>query len=473
MTSSLDITSVRKIYCIAICGMGMGSLAGLLKAAGYDVSGSDSDVYPPMSDQLRSLGIKLYESYQASNVPHDADLIIIGNAVSKGHVEVEKAAELGIPYLSMADAVAEFFLKEKHSIVIAGTHGKTSTASLAAALLSLAGRDPSFLIGGILQNFDRSWQLGQGKDFVIEGDEYDTAFFDKTPKFIHYRPQSAILNAVEFDHADIYQDLGAVLSAFRQFIDLLAPDSYLFACNDCKHVRDLMSHSKGHVVTFGEHVSSDYRLIDLSFENDLSQIVFECNGERLCLMSPMPGRHNAVNLLGVYGLLVHLGLNHQEIQKGLNSFQGIKRRQEVRGIVNGITVIDDFAHHPTAVSETIAALRMKYPGRKLWVVFEPRSNTSRRKIFQNEFADALSSCDELILSKPFDNGKIAPEDLMDVGKMSEIISRKIPSHIFSDIKSIIGLIVERAKQSDVIAIFSNGGFGGIHNKLLQRLKEQS
>ena len=283
----------KKIYCIAICGMGMGSLAGLLSALGHEVSGSDANTYPPMSDQLRDQGITVHESYAAEQVPADADLVIVGNAISRGHVEVERATELGLPLISMPDAIAELFLQDRRSIVVAGTHGKTTTAALMAWLLAAADQDPTFLVGGVLKNLNRSWRYGQGSYFVIEGDEYDTAFFDKTPKFLHYRPTYAILNPVEFDHADIYRDLDAVLAAFRQFVEIIPAHGRLFACGDSQHVRDMLIFARCPTVLFGRGDDCDYQLISVTSKDNICEIRFRDAMKQVrSLRSPMAGRHN-------------------------------------------------------------------------------------------------------------------------------------------------------------------------------------
>ncbi len=450
----------------------MGSLAGLLKGAGYQVSGSDAHTYPPMSDQLREQGIELIEGYSADNVPPDADLVIIGNAISKGHPEVEAVEQFGVPCVSMADALAEFFLKQSKSIVVAGTHGKTTTSAYLAWLLTAAGRDPGFLVGGILQNFGRSWGLGKGGFFVTEGDEYDTAFFDKTPKFLHYRPYYAILNPVEFDHADIYADLDAVMAAFKAFVELIPGEGHLFACADSTNVRKLIGHAACPVTLFGEADDADYQLLSTEAVTTGTKILFQDPQKKNHeLINPLPGRHNALNLIAVFACLTRLGVTVDEINKGLNGFEGIKRRQEIRGVVRDVTVIDDFAHHPTAIRETLAALKAQYAGRRVWAVFEPRSNTSRQNIFQKEFADSLGGADQVVIAAAYDNGKIPPERLLDVEQVAEDIQAAgTEARAIAEIDDIVACVAQEARAGDVIAILSNGGFGGIHDKLLQRLK---
>jgi UDP-N-acetylmuramate: L-alanyl-gamma-D-glutamyl-meso-diaminopimelate ligase len=472
---SLNITSIKKIYCVAICGMGMGSLAGLLKASGYEISGSDAKTYPPMSDQLREQGILVHEGYNPKNVPDDADLVIIGNAVSKGHPEVEEVTRLGLPFISMADALAEFFLKEKQSIVVAGTHGKTTTASYLSWLLTAAKLDPGFLVGGIIGNFERSWRCGEGPYFISEGDEYDTAFFDKTPKFLHYRPHYAVLNAVEFDHADIYSDLAAVMKAFRTFVELIPPSGHLFAYSDSDNVAELVERANCPVTLFGESDKADYRLLSVETTSKGISIKFNSPiGSQHTLINPLPGRHNALNLIAAFSCLMHLKVNEDQVANGLKDFRGVKRRQEVRGVVRDVTVIDDFAHHPTSVRETLDALRAQYSGCRLWAIFEPRSNTSRRNIFRNEFKASLQHADVIILAPPYDNGKIPQEELLDVeGIAHDIRAAGGQAQFIKGVDSIVDTVTEGTKPGDVVAILSNGGFDGIHQKLLTRLAKTS
>lgn len=471
--NTLNIKSIKNIYCIAISGMGMGSLAGLLKGSGYNVSGSDAKTYPPMSDQLREQGILVYEGYDPKNVPEDADLVIVGNAISKGHPEVERVDALGVPKISMADALAEFFIRGKISIVVAGTHGKTTTASYLAWLLKVADCDPGFLVGGILNNFGRSWCLGNGSYFVVEGDEYDTAFFDKTPKFLHYHPRYVILNAVEFDHADIYPDLDAVMQAFSRFVELIPPSGHIFAYADSENVRKLIELANCPVTLFGENSNADYCLSSIKTTKEGTFIEFhDPTGSPHTLNNPMPGRHNALNLMGVFACLDYLEVDKSEIVAGLKDFRGIKRRQEIRGVVRDITVIDDFAHHPTSVRETLGALRYQYPAKRLWAIFEPRSNTSRRNIFRDEFAEALRLADQVILAPPYDNGKIPKEELLDVaGIARDMQDSGGQAQFIEGVDQIVESVVDRAKPGDVVIFFSNGGFGGIHDKLLERLKQ--
>jgi len=463
----------RHIHLIAVCGTAMGTLAGMLKAKGFQVTGSDENVYPPMSDMLAAWGIPILPGFKAEHLLNPRpDLVIVGNAVSKTNPEVQALLDSGIPYLSLPQALAEFFLKDKTPIVVAGTHGKTTTTSLAAWLLNEAGEDPSFLVGGIPQNFGASFRLGKGSFFVIEGDEYDTAFFDKGPKFLHYRPFHAIVTGVEFDHADIYRDLNHLMGSFRRFVELIPPEGTLFLCGDQQNGLSLRSLSRATVITYGLSSSCDVYAKDPVFDAEGVQFEWMEKGRSLgSLRSPLPGRHNLQNLMGVLALLSGLNLDREKIKKGILSFQGIKRRQEVRGEAAGVTVIDDFAHHPTAVKETIEAIRFRYPNRKVWALFEPRSNTSRRAVFQKDFAKALSVADEVVIAKVFKPEKVKDAPLLDEKALAEDIAargRPVAHDLAAD--AIVEHVAARVNSGDVLLVMSNGGFDDIHRKLLDRLK---
>ena len=397
------------VHLIAACGVGMASLAGMLKEKGFRVSGSDANVYPPMSTQLESLGIRLASPYAAENIPPDADLVVVGNAVSRGNPEAEEAVRRGVPMLSMPQAIARFFIGERESIVVAGTHGKTTTTSLAAWSLFDLGADPSFLVGGVPKNFPVSYRLGQGRHFVIEGDEYDTAYFDKGPKFLHYRPRIVLLTSVEFDHADIYRDLGHVLESFRKLTALLPPDGLLVACADYPDVVAVAREARCPVIFYATRDGAisegrdgaSWAVRGTGESGGMTGFRMEGSGRTLDFRFPLPGLYNAANAAGVAIVLMHLGFPPEKIARTFERFAGIRRRQEVVGEFGGILVIDDFAHHPTAVRETVRAVRDRYPGRRIVAVFEPRSNTSRRKVVQGEYADALAAADEAILAGVF------------------------------------------------------------------------
>lgn len=469
------IGQVRKIHMIAICGTGMGSLAGLLKLKGFEVTGSDTSIYPPMSDQLASLKINVLNGYTSKNLEKTRpDLVIVGNAVSKTNEEVLALQNLGLPRLSMPEAVEKIFLSDRFSIVVAGTHGKTTSSALLAWLLERTGQSPSFLVGGILKNFSSSYQLGSGDYFVIEGDEYDSAFFDKKPKFLHYRPRMLILNPVEYDHADIYKNLDEVMQAFSGLISLMPKEGLVLACSDSPNVKKLIAQAPCRVVTFGSKGAANLKAENIRFgEQTLFEVIQ--NGKALgTLASPLLGRHNVDNLLGVTGILLELGIPLKEINTALLEFQGVKRRQEVLATIRGITLIDDFAHHPTAVLETLKALRHRYPEGRLWAIFEPRSNTTRRKVLQKDFITAFEPADEIIFAAPYLPEKIPEEERLDPLQVIEDLKKhgKKARYFSSDshIDDIVDTVTREANAKDVLCFMSNGGFGGIYEKMMTQLK---
>lgn len=456
---------------LGICGTGMGSLALLLKEAGHNVTGSDENIYPPMSTQLENAGIKLFNGYKPENLTIvKPNLVIIGNVISRGNPEAEAVLTSGIEYLSMPQAVSKFFLTGRHSIVVAGTHGKTTTATLCAWLLESAGLSPSFLIGGVGKNLGVSACLKNSKYFVIEGDEYDTAFFDKGPKFLHYQPRSVILGPIEFDHADIYKDLAHVMSSFEKLADIIPSDGLLFACADSENTMKIAKRAKCKVITYGVSTKADYRpekikVSETGTEFQISNFKFQI---------PIFGNHNLQNAAGVLGLLLELGIDKEKLAKGLRTFENVKRRQEIRGVVNGITVIDDFAHHPTAIFETIKAMKMKYPKSRLISIFEPRSNTSKRNIFQHEFASAFKGSDIAIIAGIHRPEKVNPDERLDIGMLINEMKKTVPnSYNFATTDEIIEFAAKKAKTGDVVLIMSNGGFDNIHEKLLKRISSNS
>ena len=459
----------------------MASLAGMLKEKGFRVTGSDANVYPPMSTQLSSLGIMLRSPYAAENIPEDADLIIVGNAVTRDNPEAQEAVRRGLPALSMPQAVADFFLPGKETVVVAGTHGKTTTTSLLAWSLFALGADPSFLVGGIPKNFPVSYRVGKGPHFVIEGDEYDTAYFDKGPKFLHYRPRIALLTSIEFDHADIYRDLSHLKESFRKLVRILPKDGLLIASFDYPDVVEVAKDAACPVLYYGVgrdgavHPGEDlWRVRFLPDEGGFSRFRLERDGEAHDFRLRLPGRHNAGNAAAAAITLFRLGYPPERVAEAFSGFEGVLRRQEVVGEFGGVLVIDDFAHHPTAVRETIRGIRERYPGRPVTAVFEPRSNTSRRKIFQREFACALSGADTVILAGVFGAEKFPPEDRLDpegvvaslrgVGRKAEYIEK---------VDRIVTHLSGTSRAGDLILIMSNGGFGGIQGKLARALETRS
>ncbi|MFQ5588649.1 MAG: UDP-N-acetylmuramate:L-alanyl-gamma-D-glutamyl-meso-diaminopimelate ligase [Nitrospiria bacterium] len=462
----------ERIHMIAICGTGMAALAGLLKKAGHDVSGSDHAIYPPMSTLLERDGIPCKAGFSPSHIGPDVDRVIIGNAVSKDNVEVVETLKRKLPYLSMASAVARYFLKDKQSLVVAGTHGKTTTSSLLASVLISAGKDPGALIGGWVKQFDSNHRLGKGPSFVVEGDEYDTAFFDKGPKFLHYRPSHAILTSIEFDHADIFEDLSVILDAFKKFTALIPPEGVLFAASGYEAIDDVVAGTDCRVERYGTEEEAAWQA--RAIQQNEAFVTFEVwyrdrkLGE---IKSPLIGRHNLNNTLAVTALCHHLGLTWHEIQAGILAFQGVKRRQEVLGVVNDIIVMDDFAHHPTAIRETLAALRLRYPFRRIWAIFEPRSATSRRNIFQEDFIAAFQSADRIVLADVFAPEKIPVEQRLSPEKIISALKTRGKAACFCPASAeILDLLEKAVLPGDLVCIMSSGGFDGVHRKLLARLR---
>jgi UDP-N-acetylmuramate: L-alanyl-gamma-D-glutamyl-meso-diaminopimelate ligase len=462
-----------KVHLIGIAGTGMGSLAGLLKAAGHDVRGSDEHVYPPMSTQLAEQGIQVFEGFRPENLDWRPDRVVVGNVCRKDHVEVLAAAERQLALYSFPSLLADLFLQDRTSVVIAGTHGKTTTSSIVAHLLNDAGRDPSFLIGGVPLNFRQSWRLGRGPEFVVEGDEYDTAFFDKGSKFFHYRPHTAILTSVEFDHADIFRDEEAVKTAFRKFVTLIPEDGNLLVCAASPGALDVARVARCNVTTYGRPGSGADWIFEVAARSSGGRAVLDIarRGERvLTLETSLPGIYNKENLVGAVAAASILGVDLQAIARASRRFQGVKRRQEVRGIAAGVTVVDDFAHHPTAIRETVLALKGRYGPGKLIAAFEPRSATSRRAVFQHEFADALSVADEVVLAPLYAPEKVPEAERLDVERLAADLRREdIPARVIASVDETAAHLAERASPGDTVLIMSSGDYGGLHDKVLFRL----
>jgi UDP-N-acetylmuramate: L-alanyl-gamma-D-glutamyl-meso-diaminopimelate ligase len=461
-----------KVHLIGIAGTGMGSLAGLLKAAGHDVRGSDEHVYPPMSTQLREQDIPVFEGFRPENLDWKPDRVVVGNVCRKDHVEVLAAAERQLALYSFPSLLADLFLQDRTSVVIAGTHGKTTTSSIVAHLLNDAGRDPSFLIGGVPLNFRQSWRLGRGPEFVVEGDEYDTAFFDKGSKFFHYRPHTAILTSVEFDHADIFRDEEAVKAAFRKFVALIPEDGNLLVCAASPGALDVARVARCNVTTYGRPGSGADWIFEVAARSSGGRAVLDIarRGERvLSLETSLPGIYNKENLVGAVAAASILGVDLQAIARASRRFQGVKRRQEVRGIASGVTVVDDFAHHPTAIRETVLALKGRYGPGKLIAAFEPRSATSRRAVFQHEFADALSVADEVVLAPLYAPEKVPEAERLDVERLADLRREDIPARLIASVDETAAHLAERASPGDTVLIMSSGDYGGLHDKVLFRL----
>jgi UDP-N-acetylmuramate: L-alanyl-gamma-D-glutamyl-meso-diaminopimelate ligase len=461
------------IHLIAICGVGMASLAGLLQSEGYRVTGSDESAYPPMSTYLSSLGIEILSGYRAEHLHERPDLVVVGNAVSRTNPEVQAMLDLGVSYLSFPQALGEFLIGSKRSIVVAGTHGKTTTTALMAWVLARAGWDPSFFVGGIPIDFSGGFQQGAGEWVVLEGDEYDSAFFDKGPKFLHYKPEKVILTSLEFDHADIYRDLEHLKAAFRRLVEMIPPSGMLLVCNEYEAARDVLAPARCPVIFYGSGAPRGWEAkgIDTrggrTYFDAVYREVSEGNVE-----IPLFGRHNVSNALAVYSMARALGMDGDALREALATFSGVKRRQEVIGEIGGITVMDDFAHHPTAVKATIDAVREGYPGRRLWAVFEPRSNTSRRRIFQREFSESLSGADRIVVAGLYRPEKIPEEERLSVAEVVREINRLSGDSravLIEQTQEIPPCVAREARAGDVILVMSNGGFDGVQKKILTLL----
>ena len=462
---------VHHIHVMGICGTGMAALAGMLKEQGYRVTGSDQNVYPPMSDFLAASGIPVQEGYRPENLIPRPDLVVVGNVIRAVNPEAVRLAELRIPYVSMPQALGHFFLQDHTSLVVAGTHGKTTTSSLLASALHHTGYAPGFMIGGIVQEFQRNFALGQGKYFVVEGDEYDTAFFDKGSKFLHYRPDFAIITSIEFDHADIFADLEVIKKAFRRFVALVPRDGAIIACMDDPVVREIVGPATCPVVSYGTGKDCQWRVSDFQPLGLRSAFTVHAGGSRFGeFILPMPGLHNVLNATAVIALLHRLGLDQTEISKGLASFQGVKRRQQIRGEVNNITVVDDFAHHPTAVRETVRALKAAWPERRLVVVFEPRTNSSRRAVFQEQYADAFPQGELIVVREHVPLDSVPEEQQFSSAQLvRDLRATGKDAHYFATTDEILDFLAGKTRPGDVVAILSNGGFDNIHERLLARL----
>jgi UDP-N-acetylmuramate: L-alanyl-gamma-D-glutamyl-meso-diaminopimelate ligase len=462
-----------RFHFIGVCGTAMATLAAMLKARGHDVQGSDHGVYPPMSDFLVREHIRLFDGYAAAHITPDIDVVVVGNAISRGNPELEEVLDRKVRYVSLPEAIREEFLWRSRSIVITGTHGKTTTTSLTGWLLTHGGLDPSLLIGGIAGNFDSSFRLGHGRDFVIEGDEYDSAFFDKTAKFLKYLPDIVVIGNLEYDHADIYPDLDTLRVAFRRLVNLIPSRGRLIVGADSEDARRLSTGARAPVETFGLSPEADWRAAEIRWEDGRTIFEVTHSGERLGHFEvPLQGVHNVRNALAALAVGAAAGLMPDTMRQGLAEFRGVRRRLELRGTVRGISVYDDFAHHPTAILETLTAVKATHPGRRVWGVFEPRSATSCRRVFQRDFAHAFaqSGADEIILAAIYrstlpDNERLSIEELVSEIARSGRHVRSIPK-----VDDIVSTIAREARDGDIVVIMSNGGFDGIHDKLLRALQ---
>jgi len=449
----------------------MATLAALLKSKGFDVRGSDENVYPPMSDFLVQQGITLLQGYDPAHISSDLDLVVVGNAISRGNPELEEVLDRKIRYCSLPEAIRDHFLWRSRAVVIAGTHGKTTTTALTGWLLADGGADPSVLIGGIAENFDGSFRVGGGREFVIEGDEYDSAFFDKTAKFLKYLPDIAVVGNIEFDHADIYPDLDAIRLAFQRFVNLVPRRGLLLLGADNDEALALRSRAKCKVETFGLADGADWQAHDLRVSETSTRFSVRRRGSGVGAFElPLLGAYNVRNALAAIAVGAAVGLDTDAMAGSLRRFKGVRRRLELRGTVRGVSVFDDFAHHPTAIAETLAGVRSAHPGRRIWAIFEPRSATSCRRVFQGDFASALARADRVVLPQVFraslpDADRLSPEELV-----AELNAKGTHAEYVPKTDDIVAQVAREARDGDLVVVMSNGGFDDIHQKLLRALE---
>ena len=458
------------VHFIGLCGTAMATLAAMLKDRGYAVRGSDQHVYPPMSDFLAARKILCQNGFDPEHITDDVDLVVIGNAVSRGNPEVEAVLDRKIRYRSLPEMIRETFLWDRRSIVVAGTHGKTTTAALVSWLLADGGRDPSFLVGGVTANFGSSYRLGHGREFVIEGDEYDSAFFDKTAKFLKYLPDVAVVGNLEFDHADIYADFEAIQSAVRRFVSLLPRRGLLVLGADSPGAFELRAGAPCRVTSFGLAETAEWRATAVEPVPNGTAFTVEHRGEPVAdVRVPLLGEFNVRNVLAAFAVAVEVGLAPNTVAASVAGFAGVRRRLEIRGQKRGVTVYDDFAHHPTAVRETLAGLRASNPSRRIWAVFEPRSATACRRVFQEDFGGAFSQADEVIIGRVYRSSLPDAERLSETELVAAIDAAGVRARHLSEVGDIVQTIAHEAREGDLVVVMSNGAFGGIHDRLLEAL----
>jgi len=469
---------VERVHLIGIAGAGMGAFACMLQESGYTVRGSDHDVYPPMSDVLTARGIRWMEGWDPAHLDWEAglapDLVIVGNVCRRDNPEAVAAEARGLLAISFPQALGDLFLDGRTPVVITGTHGKTTTTALITWLLHAAGLDPGMLVGGVARNFEATYRLGAGAPFVVEGDEYDTAYFDKGPKFLHYRPRIAVLNNIEFDHADIYDDLDEIIENFDRLMDLLGPETLLLANADDPRVVERASRARGRVILYGFSEHADLRAVDVApGPGGCAFTLRRAGSPSLPVRSPLVGRHNVWNALAALGVGLELGVPALALATALAGFTGVKKRQEERGEVGGVLVIDDYAHHPTAIRETLAGLRARYPGRRLWAVYEPKSNTARRSIHQAAYATAFGAADQVVLAHPYrKEDRFTADQRLDVDRLvAEIAAAGTPARYLDDAPAIVTHLRAVTEPGDVVVFMSSSGFGGVHDRFLAALAE--
>ena len=460
------------MHLVPIGGTAMVPLAALLSEAGHRVTGSDLDLYPPMSTLLETLKIAVGKGFCPENVPVDCETVIVGNAATRDNVEAQEAARRGLPVLSLPQAVARYLLPGKTSVVVTGTHGKTTTSALISWLLLDSGRDPGFLVGGQMRNLDRGYRRGAGPHFVLEGDEYNAAFFDRGPKFLHYQPRHLFLGNIEYDHADLYPDLESVIEAFRKVVALIPPDGVLVVNADDPRALAVARETRGRLVRVSiSDATADFAAADIAFEPEGTEFLLVEAGQPVeRLRSPLAGLHNVANALGAIALARGLGLSPAEIARSLPRFAGVRRRLEVLGESNGVTLVDDFAHHPTAVKGTLSAARMRWPGRRIWALFEPRSNTAGRKLFEEEYADAFSTADALVVAPVFHARRFTPQTMLDRSALlRRFADAGKPGFAPNSIAEIPQIVKRHVRAGDVVILMSSGAFGGLPGTLLEAL----
>jgi UDP-N-acetylmuramate: L-alanyl-gamma-D-glutamyl-meso-diaminopimelate ligase len=459
-------SQIRSVHFVGICGTAMASTAAAMKEKGVQVTGSDQNVYPPMSTFLASRQLEVMSGYAERNLAHKPDLVVIGNAISRGNPEAEYVLDHKLPYCSLPELLKHFFIRRKRSLVVSGTHGKTTTTSLLAWVFEHNGLNPSFLIGGIPNNLGQGARFTDSEWFIIEGDEYDTAFFDKRAKFVHYLPEVAIINNLEFDHADIFPDLSSIQTAFKHFIRLVPRNGLLLGNGDDANLAPLLNVTHCPVKRFGLGEGNAVQAFNLRFgptatEFEIPSFKFHIN---------LVGELNVRNALAVVACAKHCGLKNHQIQAAFDTFKGIKRRMEIKGISGGVTVVDDFGHHPTAIRETLRALRIKYPHQRVWAIFEPRTNTTRRNVFQTELATSFADADTVVISQIARLELLAPQERLNPEKlMQDLKAAGKTAAYLPDVDAIVNHVSKNAQGGEVVVVFSNGGFGGIHGKLLERL----
>jgi UDP-N-acetylmuramate: L-alanyl-gamma-D-glutamyl-meso-diaminopimelate ligase len=475
----------KHFHLIGVCGTAMGSLAGMLKAQGHRVTGSDKAFYPPMSDELKRLGIEIFEGFDAANLHAQngatgagPDVVVVGNATSRGNVEIEYTLNNRLRYASMPEIIRENFIRGKHSTVVAGTHGKTTTTSLMAWVMQAGGLDPSFLVGGVVENFGSSFKVTSSNHFVIEGDEYDTAYFDKGPKFLHYLPDLVILNNIEYDHADIYPNLDAVRKVFRLLVNLISSNGRLVAGWDSPVVREIVSRPiepQGvwcEVESFGiEHPDAKWTAREMDFLPDVTRFKVLREGKEYgVFQTPLAGMFNVRNCLGAIAAAEALGIDRRLVAEALATFKSVKRRMQVRGVASGVTVIDDFAHHPTAIRETLRAIKQRYPEHRVVAVFEPRSWTTRKKVFQKDYPASFAAADYVVIAPLFESFRLAADDQLSIEEViSDLQAAGKQAFSIEGADAIVDHVAPDLRAGDVVVIMSNGGFGGIHQKMLDAL----